>query len=888
MPSEQPSAAPAPTSDMITAAVPLAASAVDAPAVSAAAPATQRRAVEMPAAVPRSITRPGTPAPTLVMTPLPRDPPISATMTAVPAPAPSSTRQSAPTEIGGLIVEPLPALESDGEPLSDSAIEIVAATPERDDASARTQIHAGAPRPEPPALPASVHPIRTLPGGLTPIAPSVASPRPTFPEVEIAEPTDLWVGPPEPASPDSDGATSPEESTSPEDAALPEESTSPEAATSPEDAAPHRDASASDAGVSRPRRTVIGVVVTPPGVTVLPAPARTQITDAVSPDDGEAGEAPGAQAAPGDRSVLASEEPTGADRVIGDRAVDFAAPTIRPEPQSWPTSETPLPSNDWTMPPAKLAGHNVPAPAAAPIARAAAAPPAPLTSSAAAAVQAAPAASAASAAPDIAPSPGDWIMPPAKLAGLAEARAEPIAAAQPAAPPGLPSGDWTIALDPQAPDGWSAPFQLVSPSQIVGEPAPMAAAANASNARPFDVAPARPPARSDEITAAEPKVQIDPTLIEPLQPMPPDGLLRPMPPDGPSRPVAPEELLFRHPAASSQDIPLYASPPAASAIEAPPMNAMMAVPQQPPFMAHPGQPMMHPGQVPGYPMDPGYPVVPMAMSPMQPLTAGGSGSRLVDPRYPSAHRLQAHSGRRHAIIVIVSALVAVVIGIIVLVVLGAGRDSGPVDSAPDPRGPQHGQASQTQDPQGSAATATRAQPAGSGSAESPATRGDHTTRPVPAASASPAPQATLTCFANVTSQPSGAEIVIDDTNVLGTTPQKIELPCGGPTELVIRKSRMVAATRTVTPTPDGVTVKVWLAKLTFLVKVSSTPAGATVTVNGKQLGVTPTTVKVPAFEPSILAIAKDGYVPETEKVTPKTSGVAVHTVLQRLAPAKLR
>jgi hypothetical protein len=509
----------------------------------------------------------------------------------------------------------------------------------------------------------------------------------------------------------------------------------------------------------------------------------------------------------------------------------------------------------------------------------------------------------------MAPAPGDWIMPPAKLAGLAEAGAEPTAAAQPAAPAGLPSGDWTIALDPQAPDGWSAPFELVSPSQIAGEPAPVAAAAIAANARPLDASPARSMSRSDEISTAEPKVQIDPTLIEPLRPMSSDGLLRPMPPDGllrpmpsdgllrpmppgdPSRPVAPEELLFRHTAASSQDLPLYASPTAATAIEAPPVNAMMAVPQQAPFMAHPGQPMMHPGQVPAYPMDPGYPMVPMAMSPMQPLTAGGSGSRLVDPRYPSAPRLHAHSGRRHAIIVIVSALVAVVIGIIVLVVLGAGPDSGPADSAPDPRGPQHGQAPQTHDPQGSAATIARAQPAGSGSAESPAAPGDQATRPrgpVPAASASPAPQAALTCFANVTSQPSGAEIVIDDTNVLGTTPQKIELPCGGPTELVIRKARMVAATRTVTPTPDGVTVRVALAKLTFLVKVSSTPAGATVTVNGKQLGVTPTTVKVPAFEPSILAIAKDGYAPETEKVTPKTSGVAVHTVLQRLAPAKLR
>jgi hypothetical protein len=100
---------------------------------------------------------------------VPRDRPISETMTAVPVPAPSSTPQSAPTEIGGPIVEPLPPLEQDGEPLSDSAIVIVASTPARDDDSARTQIHAGAPRPEPPAPPAPPAPmsaVRTPPEGL--------------------------------------------------------------------------------------------------------------------------------------------------------------------------------------------------------------------------------------------------------------------------------------------------------------------------------------------------------------------------------------------------------------------------------------------------------------------------------------------------------------------------------------------------------------------------------------------------------------------------------------------------------------------------------------------------------------------------------------------------
>jgi hypothetical protein len=306
------------------------------------------------------------------------------------------------------------------------------------------------------------------------------------------------------------------------------------------------------------------------------------------------------------------------------------------------------------------------------------------------------------------------------------------------------------------------------------------------------------------------------------------------------------------------------------------MDMMMAMPQQPAFMHHVGQPapMMHPGQVPPYPMDAGYQMIPMGMA--QQSTAGGSGN-LVDPRYPGAAVLPVHRGRRrHTIIVIASAVVAVLVGIIVLLVLDARQDPAPADSSPG----------RAQAPQG-LETAAPGSPGSSGSAAAPA-RPDPASPPASPATAVPAAVAPLTCFANVTSTPPGAEIIIDDTNVLGATPQRIELPCGGPTEVVIRKARMVSVTRTVTPTPEGVTVKVALARLTFLVKVSSTPPGATVTVNGRSLGVTPTTVKVPAFEASTLAIAKDGYAPETEKVAPKASGTAVHTVLKKLDPRKPR
>jgi hypothetical protein len=99
-------------------------------------------------------------------------------------------------------------------------------------------------------------------------------------------------------------------------------------------------------------------------------------------------------------------------------------------------------------------------------------------------------------------------------------------------------------------------------------------------------------------------------------------------------------------------------------------------------------------------------------------------------------------------------------------------------------------------------------------------------------------------------------------------------------EIAIRKARLVTATRKITPTTQGAKLKVALAKPTFLVKVSSTPPGATITLNGRSLGVTPTTVKVPAFESSALMIVKDGYATDTELVAPRANGITVHAELR--------
>ena len=107
-----------------------------------------------------------------------------------------------------------------------------------------------------------------------------------------------------------------------------------------------------------------------------------------------------------------------------------------------------------------------------------------------------------------------------------------------------------------------------------------------------------------------------------------------------------------------------------------------------------------------------------------------------------------------------------------------------------------------------------------------------------------------------------------------------------PAKLVIRKARYAPISRMVTPKADtGKPVRVVLQRVTFAIKVSSTPAGATIRLGRKMLGVTPTTIKLPGFETTTIRIAKEGYTAETEKVTPKQNNQAIQITLKK-APRK--
>ena len=221
--------------------------------------------------------------------------------------------------------------------------------------------------------------------------------------------------------------------------------------------------------------------------------------------------------------------------------------------------------------------------------------------------------------------------------------------------------------------------------------------------------------------------------------------------------------------------------------------------------------------------------------------------------------------RRRVIIIVASAALAVTIGIIVVLAAGgsgkadAMKDDG---SAPPPR---HAIAPATPD----AATAVTA-----------ATPDAAIAAPPPVAADAAAPS----CFANVSSVPDGVDVSLDDGPTVAQTPARVQVPCGAKVKINFKKAPLQAQVRVVTGTSDDITVaKVTLAKALGMVtlRVSSSPQGASITVNGKPMGATPTVVKVLGGESSTIVLAKDGYDPDTERVTPRANNQLVTAKLKK-------
>ena len=375
---------------------------------------------------------------------------------------------------------------------------------------------------------------------------------------------------------------------------------------------------------------------------------------------------------------------------------------------------------------------------------------------------------------------GDWTMTPGVDGSPTISKRIPV--------PAVPAGDWLISIDAAAPDGWTEPSQVDKPPLVTQT-------RSVSNAPPPGSVERRKHVVSVE---AEPKVQVDPTLIAPPTMMPP-------PPD-PARRLTPT---------------------------------------------------------------PGMPATTRARSSDPHL-----GAELLD----RSSTATVEGRRRHPLVIVASAVLAAVVGIVLYLVFDPSKPAGDrtrVETDPIATG-NAGQRTDAGLIELDAAVAV-APPADAAVAEV----ADDAEFAADAAVAAVAAVTAVECYVEVVSSPTHAEIVIDKTTVLGTTPAKLPLPCAAEVKLLIRKPKYVSAHRSVVPTAQGAKVRVALVKPTFSVKITSQPPGATVMVNGKSMGVTPTTVRLPGFELSILTLTKDGWATDTQKISPKQNNLTVQSTLKK-------
>jgi hypothetical protein len=435
-----------------------------------------------------------------------------------------------------------------------------------------------------------------------------------------------------------------------------------------------------------------------------------------------------------------------------------------------------------------------------------------------------------------------------------------------APPKGPPTGDYIIALDPSRPDGWSEPSKVEKrPEGELPGPPVSAVASDVpldSNAR-----------TQPQVAVDEPKIQIDPTLIEPLTPMPTEG--------DEDDVAEPPSAMPPPPSASTPMLPLAPPPPSQQMIAQP-----GAVPIFPPLSTTPGMGPVVPPRL----ANASGPSAAVSFEPRGQvrgdLTDGGVGFFRESgdiPRLETNDEMSRAAQKRKRRMIVIAASAAAALLLVIIVLLATGGD----DKKPAEKKVPEKASTTAPAPTPEVAPPTPPEPAPTKAAvvpeESPPDEIEMDDKPA-VVDAVKKPEevaaAPTDCAVTIQSVPPQAELSIG-AEAKGPTPVTMTLPCGVAVKVSLKKQRYQTMTRDVTPKPNGKPLKITLARNTFTVKVSSSPQGATVTLGGKTLGMTPTTVKVPAFEASTLRIAKDGYAPETQKVSPKNNNSSVNVTLKK-------
>ncbi len=157
----------------------------------------------------------------------------------------------------------------------------------------------------------------------------------------------------------------------------------------------------------------------------------------------------------------------------------------------------------------------------------------------------------------------------------------------------------------------------------------------------------------------------------------------------------------------------------------------------------------------------------------------------------------------------------------------------------------------------------------------------------PASSPSPVPLTTGggDCIVSVKSDREAAVIIGGKS--LGDTPQEVPAPCGKPLKVVISHPRYEKFEQTVTPTAGEPTVvSASLERPSAKLRISSNPPGASVKIDGKSAGTTPTTVTVKGFSQMKIALSLAGYKSYSTKSYIKGRSGSVNANLESLKKPK--
>jgi hypothetical protein len=146
------------------------------------------------------------------------------------------------------------------------------------------------------------------------------------------------------------------------------------------------------------------------------------------------------------------------------------------------------------------------------------------------------------------------------------------------------------------------------------------------------------------------------------------------------------------------------------------------------------------------------------------------------------------------------------------------------------------------------------------------------------------------CLLRVESEPSGGAVMIDGQPA-GTTPVDIKgLLCGRTVNIVIGKELFdIWQRRTTTREGEVAHLAATLRRPRTLLSIHSTPPGATVFLNAKEIGTTPLIAPVSAFVKSTVEVRKAGYNTARETILSQLgTSNRVRVTLEALAPREGR